>query len=186
VPAEASVVSGIAGRYASALFELARDQGTLDDVANDIETIAAMIDESSDLERLIRSPVIGSDDQSKGMMALLERAGIGTLASNFVGLVIRNRRLFALRDMAHGFRQLLAQHRGEVVATVTSAQTLSDTQVATLKAELAAAMKTDVNLDTRVDESILGGLVVRVGSRMVDSSLKTKLQNLRFAMRGVD
>ena len=116
-------------------------------------------------------------------MAALDGKG---LVGKFVGLVIQNRRLFALRDMARGFRSLLAQHRGEVIATVTSAQALRDGQVATLKAELAAAMKTDVNLETQVDESILGGLVVRVGSRMVDSSLKTKLQNLKFAMRGVD
>jgi len=180
------VVSGIAERYARALFELARDQGALDQVAGDIDTIAALIDESSDLERLTRSPVLGREAQSKGMVAVLERAGVGDLATKFVGLVIAKRRLFALRDMARGFSQLLARHRGEVIATVTAAQPLNDGQVAALKAELAAAMKTDVKLETLVDGSILGGLVVRVGSRMVDSSLKTKLQNLKFAMRGVD
>lgn len=180
------MVSGIAGRYASALFELARDQNALDQVAGDIDTIAALIDESDDLARLIRSPVIGAEDQNKGLTAVLERAGVGELATKFVGLVIANRRLFALRDMTRGFRQLLARHRGEVSATVTSAQPLNDDQVASVKAELAAAMKTDVNLETQVDENILGGLIVRVGSRMVDSSLRTKLQNLRFAMRGVD
>jgi F-type H+-transporting ATPase subunit delta len=180
------VVSGIAGRYASALFELARDQDALDQVAGDVDTIAALIDESADLERLIRSPVIGAEAQSKGLTAVLERAGVGVLAGKFVGLVIANRRLFALRDMARGFRQLLARHRGEVSAIVTSAQPLNDSQVAAVKTELAAAMKTEVNLETQVDENILGGLIVRVGSRMVDSSLNTKLQNLRFAMRGVD
>jgi F-type H+-transporting ATPase subunit delta len=186
VPAETSVVSGIAGRYATALFELARDGGALDQVADDMTAIAAMIDESDDLTRLLRSPVIAAADQGRALAAVLEKAGVGDMTRKFVGVVSQNHRLFALRDMCKVFRTLLARHRGELVAEVTSAHALSDQQMASIKAELTAAMKTDVSLENRVDEGILGGMIVRIGSRMVDSSLRTKLQNLKFAMRGVE
>ena len=186
MPAEASVVSGIAGRYATALFELARDSGALDQAAADIADLGGMIDQSADLDRLLRSPVIAAEDQGKGMAALMERAGASGLVTNFVSVVAQNRRLFALRDMIAGFRALLAAHRGEVVAEVTSAHSLNDGQLAKIKAELAAAMKTEVQVETTVNENILGGLIVKIGSRMVDSSLRTKIQNLRFAMRGVE
>lgn len=183
--AEVTVVSDIAGRYANALFDLALENAALDDVAADLATIARMIDESGDLARLVRSPVISREDQAKAMQALLTEAGAHVLTQKFVGLVAQNRRLFALRDMTVAFRRLLARHRGEVMARVTSAHALNDAQVAAIKAELSAAMKTDVTLETSVDNDILGGLIVQVGSRMVDSSLRTKLQNLKFAMKGV-
>ena len=184
--AEASVVSGIAGRYATALFELARDSGALDQAAADIADLGQMIAESDDLDRLLRSPVIAADDQAKGMAAVLEKAGASQLVSKFVAVVAQNRRLFALRDMIRTFRALLAAHRGEIVAEVTSAHGLNDAQVDRIKAELTASMKTEVQVETAVDESILGGMIVKIGSRMVDSSLRTKIQNLRFAMRGVE
>jgi F-type H+-transporting ATPase subunit delta len=186
VSVEASVVSGIAGRYATALFELARDGGALDAVASEVADLGDMIAQSDDLQRLLRSPVIAAEDQSRGMAALLEKAGASEVMANFVGVVAQNRRLFALHDMIGAFRALLAAHRGEVVAEVTSADGLNDGQLARIKAELAAAMKTDVQVETAVDERILGGMVVKIGSRMVDSSLRTKIQNLRFAMRGAD
>ncbi len=184
--AEASVVSGIAGRYATALFELARENGALDDVASEVADLGGMIEQSDDLDRLLRSPVIAAEDQRRGMAALLEKAGASELVGNFVGVVARNRRLFALHDMIRAFRALLAAHRGELVAEVTSAHGLNDGQLARIKAELAAAMKTDVQVETAVNESILGGMIIKIGSRMVDSSLRTKIQNLRFAMRGVE
>ncbi len=184
--AEASVVSGIAGRYATALFELARDSGALDNVASDVAGLGSMIDDSEDLDRLLRSPVIAAEDQGRGVGAVLEKAGASQVVCNFVAVVAQNRRLFALRDMIRAFRALLAAHRGEVVAEVTSAHTLNDGQLAKIKAELAAAMKTDVQVETAVNEDILGGMIVKIGSRMVDSSLRTKIQNLRFAMRGVE
>ena len=184
--AEASVVSGIAGRYATALFELARDKNALDEIAGDLADIATMIDDSADLNRLLRSPVIGREDQAKGIAAVLQRAGASDLTGRFVAVVAENRLLFALRDMARAFRGLLAAHRGEVTAEVVSAHALNDDQLATVKVELAAAMKTEVQVEASVDEGILGGMIVRVGSRMVDSSLRTKLQNLGFAMRGVE
>ncbi|MDA1099517.1 MAG: F0F1 ATP synthase subunit delta [Proteobacteria bacterium] len=184
--AEASVVSGIAGRYATALFEIARDSGALDEVAADVADLGGMIEQSDDLDRLLRSPVIAAEDQSRGMAALLEKAGASKVVCNFVAVVAQNRRLFALRDMIRAFRAMLAAHRGEVVAEVTSAHSLNDGQLAKIKAELAAAMKTEVQVETAVNESILGGMIVKIGSRMVDSSLRTKIQNLRFAMRGVE
>ena len=183
---EVSVVTGIAGRYATALFELARDNGELDQVATEVADLGSMIDGSVDLDRLLRSPVISTEDQGKGMAAVMGKAGAMDLVSNFVAIVVQNRRLFALRDMIKSFRKLLAVHQGEVVAEVTSAKSLSDSQLAKIKAELTASMKTDVQVETAVDERILGGMVVKVGSRMVDSSLRTKIQNLRFAMRGVE
>jgi F-type H+-transporting ATPase subunit delta len=117
---------------------------------------------------------------------VLERAGLGPLVRNFVGVVARNRRLFALRDMTTAFARLLAAHRGEVTAEVTSAHPLGEAQLARLKAELSAEMKTDVRLQASVDESLLGGLVVRLGSRMIDSSIRSKLRRLEFAMKGAE
>ena len=183
---EGSVVTGIAGRYATALFELARDRGVLDEVAADAADLGVMIDQSSDLKRLLRSPVIASDDQSKGMAAIMDKAGATELITNFIGLVAQNRRLFALRDMIRDFRTLLSAHRGEIVAEVTAAKNLSDEQLSRIKDQLKTSMKTDVQVETTVDEKLLGGIVVKVGSRMVDSSLRTKIHNLRFAMRGVE
>ena len=184
--AEVSVVTGIAGRYATALFELARDNSALDQVADDVAGLGGMIDGSDDLNRLLRSPVIAAEDQAKGMAAVMAKAGATETVANFVAVVAQNRRLFALRDMVKDFRKLLAAHRGEVVAQVTAAKSLNDEQVAKIKAALTASMKTDVQIETAVDERILGGMIVKVGSRQVDSSLRTKIQNLRFAMRGVE
>ena len=184
--AEVSVVSDIAGRYATALFELAQDQGQLDACEADMKALSAMIDDSPELLRLLRSPIFTHDEQAKAMDAVMERAGSGALLRKFVGLAIANRRAFALRDMARGFANLLAEHRGEVMAHVTSATPLEESQISAISAQLKSAMKTDVSVETAVDPSILGGLVVRVGSRMVDSSVRTKLQNLSFAMKGVE
>lgn len=184
--AELSVVSEVAGRYASALFDLARDQGKLDEAARDLDALRRLLDESPDLTRLVRSPLFERDQQTKAIAAVLERSGLGSLVRNFVGVVARNRRLFALRDMTTGFARLLAAHRGEMTAQVTSAHPMSDAQLARLKAELSAEMKTDVRLEAAVDESLLGGLVVRVGSRMIDSSIRSKLRRLEFAMKGAE
>ena len=184
--AEVSVVSDIAGRYATALFDLARELNELDGVAADLQTIAAAIAESEDLERLVGNPIFGRDDQLRAMAAVLEHLGVGQTVRNFVGVVAQNRRLFAFPGMMLGFARLLAQHRGEIVAQVTSARRLDETQLAAIKAELSTAMKTEVSVDLDVDEAILGGLVVRVGSRMIDSSIRTKLQKLQFAMKGVE
>jgi F-type H+-transporting ATPase subunit delta len=180
-----SIVSGIAGRYASALFDLAREQGTLDAAASDLASIDEMIGGSVDLARLVRSPVISRKDQGRAMVAVLESANISELVCRFVGLVAQNRRLFGLRDMIAAFRALLAVHRGETTARVTSAQPLTDEQVERIKSQLAGLVDQKISLSTDVDESLLGGLVVRIGSRMVDSSLRTKLQKMQTAMKEV-
>ena len=177
--------TGLAGRYATALFDLADGDGILDQVAEDLASLDSMIDESDDLQRLIRSPVIRRDDQSRALVAIMEKAEMSTVARNFVGLVARNRRLFALPDMIAAYRGLLAAHRGEATAEVVSAQTLTDQQLDAVGDALRRAVGTPVSVDARVDPSLLGGLVVRLGSRMVDSSLSTKLQRLRLAMIGV-
>lgn len=176
-------VSGMAGRYATALFELADAANSLDATAADLGGIASLINESDDLRRLVLSPVFGADDQARAFAAVLEKGGIKGLVANFVGLVIQNRRLFALPDMIRGFNGLLAVKRGEVTADVTSAHPLNDAQIQSLKASLKTATGRDVQLNTNVDASLLGGLVVKVGSRMIDSSLKTKLTSLKLAMK---
>ncbi len=181
---EATGVSGLAGRYATALFDLADQEKVLDQVATDLRTIGGMIDESADLKRLIRSPVLSRDAQGAAMKALLERADLSAMTRNFVGLVARNRRLFALPGMIAGYLQLLAERRGEIRAEVTAAQELSPLQVAVVKDQLKKAVGSKVTVDIRVDPAIIGGLVVKVGSRMVDSSLRSKLQRLQLAMRG--
>ena len=177
--------SGLAGRYATALFELAEVDKQLDQVAEDLATLQAMLEGSDDLTRLIRSPVISRDDQSKGMAAVLESAEASGLTKNFVGLVASNRRLFALPGMIKAFQALLADRRGETTAEVVSAKELSDKQLEALAESLKKATGSNVSIDAKVDEGVLGGLIVKVGSLMVDSSLRTKLTQLRFAMKGM-
>lgn len=177
--------TGLSGRYATALFELADEEKALDDVASDLASVGVMIEESDDLQRLIRSPIISRDDQLGAMDAVLEAAGVGQLTRNFIGVVTRNRRLFALPGMIKDYQALLAAARGEATAEVTSAQQLSDAQISAVEDSIKQAMGTKVAIDAKVDESLLGGLVVKVGSRMVDTSLKTKLSQLRLAMKGV-
>jgi len=173
------------GRYASALFELANEAGSLDKVAGDLNGFAALLDESTDLQRLVRSPVFSADDQAKAITAVLNQAGVSDLTANFFKLVAKNRRLFAVGDMIGAFRAILAEHRGEVSADVTSAVALDNQQMDQLRSTLKETMGQDVQINTTVDPSILGGLIVKVGSRMVDSSLKTKLNNLKVAMKEV-
>ena len=177
-------MTGIAGRYATALFDLARERNALDAVADDLVVLRRLIEESVDLRRLVRSPVFGRAQQASAMQAVLEKGAAGDLTRRFVGVLTQNRRLFALYDVAVAFARLLAHHRGEAVAYVTSAQPLSDAQAEAIRAELAAATKANVKLETTVDEALLGGLVVRVGSRMIDSSIRTKLTRLKFSMKG--
>jgi F-type H+-transporting ATPase subunit delta len=184
VAGEATGVAGIADRYATALFELARDQGALDAVAADLTQITALVTESGDLRRLLRSPVIGRAEQGRAVAALLERAGIGELTRRFVGVTAANRRLFALEAMIAAFRAQLARFRGEVTAVVSSAQELTPAQRESVDGALRRVLGSKVSIETRIEPALLGGLVVRVGSRMFDSSLQSKLQRLQLAMKG--
>ncbi len=179
-----TIVEGVAGRYASALFELASESSNIEGIERDLVNFQALLDESPDLMRLVRSPVIAADDQSKAIAAVLDKAGIGGLTANFLKLVTANRRLFVIQDIIKAFRSLAAKARGEVTAEVTSAFALNDEQIAALKETLKASVGKDVTLQSRVDPGILGGLIVKVGSRMIDSSLKTKLQNMKAVLSG--
>jgi F-type H+-transporting ATPase subunit delta len=174
----------MAGRYATALFELARDEKSVDAVKADLDALDAMIAESPDLLRLVRSPVFGADEQGKALAAVLDKAGIKGLAYNFLLLVASNRRLFAVRDMIRGFRALVAKHKGEVTADVTVAEKLSDAHLDALKNALKSVTGGKaVDLNVKVDPTIIGGITVKLGSRMVDSSLRTKLNSIKHAMK---
>lgn len=177
-----AAVEGVAGRYATALYELATENSAVSDVENDLKSVQSMINESEDLQRLVRSPVISAEDQVRGISAVLEKAGISGLPANFVKVLAKNRRLFAVSDMISAFQKLAAAERGEVTADVTSASELSDAQVGQLKDTLKQAVGKHVMLSTHVDASLLGGLIVKVGSRMVDSSLKTKLASMKVRL----
>ena len=180
-----SGASRLAGRYASALFELADAGKQIDAVMSDLDSLNAMIGESEDLRRLLDSPVISSDDQGRAISAIAEKAGFNDLTRNFIGVVSGNRRLFVLPAIISAFRDILSAHRGEATAEVVSAAELSEKQLTDLGDSLKAAIGSKVSIDASVDPELLGGLVVKVGSRMVDSSLRTKLQQLRLAMIGV-
>jgi F-type H+-transporting ATPase subunit delta len=174
----------MAGRYATALFELALDNKAVDAVKADLEQFDAMVSGSADLNRLVRSPVFGADEQLRALSAVLAKAGIKGLAANFLKVITANRRLFAAREMIRGFRALVARHKGEVTAQVTVAEKLSAGNLDALK----SALKTvtggkDIDFDVNIDPAIIGGLIVKVGSRMVDSSLRTKLNSIKLAMK---
>lgn len=179
------MMASMAGRYAAALFEIAKDEKQLSQVESDVKAFQAMLDESEDLRRLVRSPVISSENQAKALTALLQKAGVSGLTANFLSLIARNRRLFAVADMLKNFRTLVAIERGEVSADVASAHPLGTDQMNALRDALKAQVGKDVQINTRVDPGLLGGLVVKVGSRMIDSSLRTKLNNLKVAMKGI-
>jgi len=180
-----SATSGVTGRYASALFELADSAKSLDQVAQDLATFRRMLDESADLRRLIASPVVNRELQVKALMAVLDAAGISGLVRNFIGAVAQNRRARDLPAMALAYLTELARRRGETTATVTTAVALSEAQQQQLADALRGTLGGKVSLDTRVDPDILGGLVVKVGSRLFDSSIRSKLQRLQLAMKGV-
>jgi F-type H+-transporting ATPase subunit delta len=180
---EQPIVSGMAGRYATALFELARETNAIDAVKADLERFDALVAENPDLNRLVRSPVFSAAEQLQALSAVLDRVGIGGLAAKFLKLVTMNRRLFAARDMVRGYRELVALHKGEATAEVTVAERLKDDHVAALKSALKAVSGKDVDLAIKIDPAIIGGLVVKLGSRMVDTSLRTKLTAIRHAMK---
>ncbi len=181
--AEQPIVSGMAGRYATALFDLARDANAIDAVTANLERFDAMVADSADLTRLVRSPVFSIAEQERALAVVLDRAEIGGLAANFLKLVTSNRRLFAVRDMIKGFRQMVADFKGKATAQVTVAEALKDEHVAALRDALKAVSGKDVDLDIKIDPAIIGGLVVKLGSRMVDTSLRTKLEAIRHAMK---
>jgi F-type H+-transporting ATPase subunit delta len=183
VAAEDSSVSGVSGRYATALFDLARDEKSIDAVKADLDKFSALLADSPDLLRLVRSPVFTADMQGKALAAILAKAGIGGITAKFLQVLTANRRLFAVSDVIRAFRALVAKFRGEATAEVTVAEQLSDKNLDALKAALKSVSGKEVDLNVKIDPSIIGGLVVKLGSRMVDSSLRTKLNSIKHAMK---
>jgi len=182
--AEESVIGGLAGRYAVALFELAQE---LDDaaqatIADNMAGLKVLIDGSDDLQKLLKSPVINAEEQAAALAAVLDKAGAHQLVKNFAALVVDKRRAFAFADMAVQYGALVAGARDEVVARVTSARALSDGQIDKVKAELEKAVGKNVIIENETDAALLGGMVVKLGSRMIDGSLKTKLNSLKTAL----
>jgi len=180
-----SSVSGVAERYAFALFDLAREQNQIGGIEAQLRSISGMLESSEDLRRLVLSPVFSAEEQERAIGAVAVRAGTRGRVGNFLRLVARNRRLFALPGIIKAFSDLAARHRGEVTAEVTSAHPLSPDQVASLRATLREKLGSEVTLLTHVDPAILGGLVVRVGSRMIDTSLRTRLMTVRTQLKEV-
>ena len=180
---ENGIVSGMAGRYATALFELSLESKAVEQVQSDLKAFETMVASSPELTRLVRSPVFSADEQARALDAVLDKASISGIAKNLLRVVAANRRLFAVDQIIRGFHALAAKHRGEVTAQVTVAEPLNDARTAEIKDALKAVTGKDVHVDVTVDPSIIGGLVVKVGSRMVDSSLRTKLNSIKFAMK---
>lgn len=180
-----TIVSGVAGRYAQALFELARESNAIDSVGAALQSFDSMIAESPDLARLVRSPVFTADEQAKAVSAVLDKAGVGGIAGNFLRLVAKQRRLFAVRGMIESFKRLADVHRGVARAEVTVAETPSAALESEIKKALSDVAGKDVAVDLKIDPAIIGGIVVKMGSRMVDSSLRAKLNGIKLAMKEV-
>jgi len=175
----------LANRYATALFGLASERAALEQVEGDLGRVERALDENAELSRLLSSPIVSREEHARVVSAVAERLGLSELVGNFLGVLAEHRRLAALPGIIRGFRNKLAEHRGEETAEVISAAPLSEAQLAEVKDGVAGFVGRPVNLDSSVDPSLLGGIVVRVGSRMVDASLKSKLQQLELSMRGV-
>lgn len=178
-------VSGVAERYASSLYELASEAGSVDQIGAELAGFQTMINESADLKRFIESPVFSSEDQLRAVAAVLEKAGIAGLTANFIKVAASNRRLFAIPGMIKSYFQIVARNRGEISAEVTSAHALTSAQENELKATLKGVTGKDVAINVTVDPTILGGLIVKVGSRQIDTSLRTKLSTLKLALKEV-
>jgi F-type H+-transporting ATPase subunit delta len=178
------IQASLSGRYATALFELARDSKALPKVEASLATVQQALDESADFKALTTSPLIARGPAAKAVAATAKALKLDATTTNFLGVLAQNRRLSQLPAIIRAFRQLAAAHRGETNAEVTSAHPLDADQVDALKAQLRTRLGRDVNVDLSVDPSLLGGLVVKIGSQMIDSSIKTRLNSLAHAMKG--
>ena len=181
----ASLTSGVAGRYATALFEIARESNTLDKVESDILAVEAALAESPDLRDMLASPVFSREDQARAIAAIADKMGLGPAVANTLGLMAENRRLFVVPALIAQLKGLIAAARGEVTAEVTAARPLTPEQTEALAGTLRTSVGKDVRLHVTVDESLIGGLVVKVGSRMIDTSIRAKLANLQNVMKEV-
>jgi F-type H+-transporting ATPase subunit delta len=187
VASQATTISsggGLSDRYAAALYAHAEDNHALDTVVSEMESLGRLIDASADFRRLLESPLIDVKSATAAAQAVLTQEGFGKEVRDFVGVISVNRRLRALRDIVTAFATLVAERRGIVTAHVASAHPLNDVQRQQLRARLIEAGYGNVNIDERVEADLLGGLVVRIGARLYDTSLKSRLQRLQYAMKG--
>ena len=176
--------ASLAGRYASALFDLARDQRQIDSVGRSLDALDQALADSKDFDELVSSPLVSREEAGKAFAALAPQLSLDPVTANFVGVLARNGRKGELRSVIRAFRRLAAEHRGETTAEIVTARPLNDDQVAQLKQQLRTRAGRDVNLDMSVDPAILGGIVVKLGSQQVDASIRTKLNRLASAMKG--
>ena len=178
------IQASLSGRYALALFELANEQKKLEAVGRDLAAVSPALGESDDFRALTTSPLVGRDEAVKAVAATAGAMKLDTITANFLGVLAKNRRLAQLPGVIRAFNILPARHRGEITAEVTSAHALDDGQVDAIKQNLRTRMGRDIAVDLSVDPAILGGLVVKIGSQMIDGSIRTKLNNLAHAMKG--
>ena len=176
--------ASLAGRYASALFDLARDQRQIESVGNSLDALGQALLDSKEFSELIGSPLVSRDEAGKAFAALAPQIGVDPITGNFLGVLARNGRKRELRSVIRAFRRLSADHRGETTAEVTTARPLSDDQLSALRQQLRTRADRDVNIEATVDQNILGGIVVKLGSQMIDASIRTKLNRLALAMKG--
>jgi F-type H+-transporting ATPase subunit delta len=184
VETSGGIRASLAGRYASALFDLARDERQIDSVSQGLTTLKAALAESAELGALVRSPLVSRADAAKALAAASAQLGLDPITTRFVGVLARNGRLRQLGEIIRLFERLAAEHRGQTTAEVVSAHPLDDEQLAALRARLGARVGRDIRIEPRVDPSLLGGIVVRLGSQMIDASIRTKLNTLATAMKG--
>jgi F-type H+-transporting ATPase subunit delta len=184
VETSGGIQASLGGRYAIALFDLARDAKTIDTVESSLATVRDALDQSDDFRALTVSPLVARGAAVKAVLATADALGVDATTRNFLGVLAENRRLGQLPAIIRAFRQLAARHRGEIAAEVTSAHPLNDEQVVELKQQLRQRVGRDVSVDLSVDPELLGGLVVRIGSQMIDSSIRTRLNTLAHAMKG--
>jgi F-type H+-transporting ATPase subunit delta len=184
VETSGGIRASLAGRYASALFDLARDQRQIDAVARSLDALGSALVDSKEFGELVQSPLVSREEAGEAFAALAPQFGLDPITSNFLGVLARNGRKNALRAVIRAFKRLAAEHRGETTAEIVTARPLNDDQVAALKQQLSARAGRDVNIDATVDASILGGIVVELGSQRIDASLRTKLNRLAQAMKG--
>ena len=176
--------ASLAGRYASALFDLAREQRQIESIANSLEALSQALVDSKDFNELVTSPLVSREEAGKAFDALAPQLGLDPLTANFLGVLARNGRKSQLQSVIRAFRRLAAEHRGETTADVVTARPLNDDQLAALRNQLRARAGRDVNIDATVDPTLLGGIVVKLGSQQIDASIRTKLNRLASAMKG--
>ncbi|MES2121128.1 MAG: F0F1 ATP synthase subunit delta [Pseudomonadota bacterium] len=176
--------ASLAGRYASALFDLARDERKIDAVGRSLDALNAALADSKDFSELVASPLVSREEAGKALAALAPKLGLDPITANFLGVLARNGRKSQLRSVIRSFRRLAADHRGETTAEVVTARPLADDQIAQLKTQLRARAGRDVTIEAQVDPAVLGGIVVKMGSQRIDASIRTKLNRLASAMKG--